>query len=100
MRPENLFAAPVLVNPLNGSGARIEHAGSAANLTYTDAGGTQHKYAVARPKFAQGIVQGDAGGWMYIASDHKSGIMFNLGAGGQVTGKPANPMMLQTMGGQ
>ena len=99
-RPESLFAEPAPVNPLNGSGARIEHAGSTATLTYTDAGGTLHKYAVARPTFAQGIVQGDAGGWMYIASDRKSGIMFNLGAGGQVTGKPANPMMLQMMSGQ
>ena len=88
---------PAPVDPLSGTNARIEHAGSTTTLTYTDSGGTSHEYAVARPKFAQGIVQGDAGGWMYLAPDHKSGIMFNMGANAQVTGKPANPMMLQMM---
>ena len=96
--PKRKAFVPTPVDPLSGSNAKIEHAGAKATLTYTDAGGAHHEYAVARPKFAQGIVQGDAGGWMYLAPDHKSGIMFNMGANASVTGKAANPMMLQMMG--
>lgn len=93
------FVAPVAVDPLQGVSAKIQHADSGTTLSYSDASGASHRYIVARPKFAQGMIQGDSGGWLYVAPDHKSGIVFNVGNDGQVSGKPANPMMLQMMAG-
>ncbi len=93
------IVAPVAVDPLQGVSAKIQHADAATTLSYSDASGAQHRYTVARPKFAQGMIQGDSGGWLYVAPDHKSGIVFNVENSGQVSGKPANPMMLQMMAG-
>jgi len=94
-------AAPTSVNPMSGSGARIEHSGATATLSYTDAGGTAHHYAVMRPKFAQSMPgNADQGAWIYVAPDHQSGVTFNVAASGQVTGSPLNPMMLRMATGQ
>jgi len=41
----------------------------------------------------------DTGGWVYVAPDHKSGVMFNVSASGGVSGKPMNPLMVQMMVG-
>src|SRR6185369_10179527 len=51
--PKRQAFTPAPVDPLSGTHAKIEHAGAKATLTYTDAGGAHHEYAVARPKFAQ-----------------------------------------------
>lgn len=88
------------VDPLSGGGAAITHSSGGATLTYTDAGGGRHSYAVARPKFAQQMMSGDLGGWVYVAPDRKSGVMFNIDGSGRAIGKPLNPMMLQMMAGQ
>jgi hypothetical protein len=91
----------VTVDPLSGSGAKIERGIDGTSLTYTDAGRVQLWYTVVRPKFAQGgLVNGDLGGWIYVAPDHKSGLMFNIAARGQVSGKAMNPIMMQMMVGQ
>ena len=89
------------VDPLNGSGAKIERgAADKATLTYTDAGGRKYSYVVVRPKFAaQMMANSDQGGWIHVADDGKSGVIYNVDASGNVSGKPINPMMLQMMVG-
>jgi hypothetical protein len=60
-----------------------------------------HRYAVMRPKFAQSMPgNSDAGAWIYVADDHRSGVTFNIAASGQVNGSPLNPLMLKMATGQ
>ena len=88
-------AAPAAVNvsPWNGSAAKLVHNSNGSLLEYTDTAGTQHQYAVARPKMLQGMA-GDLGSWLYVSPDKKSGTMFQLGADGSVRGDPVNPAKL------
>ena len=87
---------PAAVNPLNGSGAKIERTAKGATLTYSDAGGTRHSYPVTRPKFAQSMLgNSDLGAWIYVAEDRQSGVTFNIAASGQVSGSALNPIMLK-----
>ena len=88
------------VYPLNGSGAKITRAVNGATLTYIDAASNSHSYRAVRPKMAQQMMaNSDTGGWIYVAADHKSGIIFNMTEHGVVDGKPLNPMMMQMMVG-
>lgn len=92
----NPAPAPATVNPLNGSGAKIERTANGVTLTYSDAGGTRHSYPVTRPKFAQSMLgNSDLGAWIYVAEDRQSGVTFNIAASGQVSGSALNPMMLK-----
>jgi hypothetical protein len=89
-------ATPAEVNPFSGTGGKIERNGQSAFLSYTDASGATHRYAVMRPKFAQSMLANtDTGAWIYVAEDRQSGTSFNMAASGQVTGSPLNPVMLR-----
>ena len=59
-------------------------------LIYTDADG-EHRYRVQRPAMglpgaaAQQLNATDTGGWIYVAADGASGILFNITAEHSVT---------------
>ena len=89
------------VDVWSGSLAKITRDGASATLTYADAANRPHSFAVVRPKMAAGMLGNtDTGSWIYVAPDHKSGVMFNVSASGGVSGKAMNPLMMQMMVGQ
>lgn len=87
-----------------GTQARIERTSSGITLTYTDASG-EHRYKVRRP--ALGVTGGaaqqlnaiDTGGWLYVAADGASGILFNVTGTGAVTAMPIPAQALPMLAG-
>jgi len=76
--------------PAGGRDARILREASGIMLIYTDADG-EHRYRVQRPAMglpgaaAQQLNATDTGGWIYVAADGASGILFNITAEHSVT---------------
>jgi len=76
--------------PAGGNGARILREASVVTLIYKDADG-EHRYRVQRPAMglpaaaAQQLNTTDTGGWIYVAPDGASGILFNVTADHAVT---------------
>ncbi len=76
--------------PAGGRDARILREASGVTLVYSDADG-EHRYRVQRPAMglpgaaAQQLNAADTGGWIYVAPDGASGILFNVTADHAVT---------------
>ena len=88
------------VDVWSGTQAKITRDGDTTTLSYADAAKRPHSFVVVRSKMSPGMLgNGDAGGWIYVAPDRKSGVMFNVSASGGVSGKPMNPLMMQMMVG-
>lgn len=95
--PRPVTAAP---GPTAGTEVRIERGASGTTLHYKDANG-DHSYKVRRPATASaGVDSVDAGGWIYVAPDGKSGILFNVSASHSVVTMPLVQPMLGMLAGR
>ncbi|HTR35002.1 MAG TPA: hypothetical protein VMH80_03820 [Bryobacteraceae bacterium] len=84
----------------SGTDARIERAAAGITLSYRDAGG-EHRYTVRRPVTATaGTDAVDTGGWIYVAADGKSGMLFNVSANHSVSVMPLAQPMLGMLAGR
>jgi hypothetical protein len=96
-RPRPFTAPP---GSTGGTDAKIERNGRGATLSYQDGSG-EHRYAVRRPLTATaGTDAIDTGGWIYVAADGKSGMLFNVSANRSVTVMPLAQPMLGMLAGR
>jgi hypothetical protein len=80
--------------------ARIERGASGTTLRYKDASG-EHSYKVRRPAtVSAGVDSVDAGGWVYVAPDGKSGLLLNVSPNHSVSVMPLVPPMLGMLAGR
>jgi hypothetical protein len=83
-----------------GTDVRIERGSSGTTLYYKDAGG-EHSYKVRRPATAgAGVDSVDAGGWVYVAPNGKSGLLLNVSPNHSVTVMPLAQPMLGMLAGR
>jgi hypothetical protein len=82
-----------------GTDVRIERGASGTTLHYKDASG-EHSYKVRRPATASpGVDNVDAGGWVYVAPDGKSGLLLNVSPNHSVSVMPLVQPMLGMLAG-
>lgn len=97
-RPHPLGVAPP--GSTSGTDARIERSARGATLSFKDGSG-EHRYGVRRPVTAtSGTDAIDTGGWIYVAPDGKSGMLFNVSANHAVTVMPLAQPMLGMLAGR
>jgi len=83
-----------------GTDVRIERGASGTTLHYKDASG-EHSYKVRRPATASaGVDRVDAGGWVYVAPDGKSGLLLNVSPNHSVSVMPLAQPMLGMLAGR
>lgn len=83
-----------------GTDVRIERGASGNMLHYKDASG-EHSYKVRRPATASvGVDSIDAGGWVYVAPDGKSGLLLNVSPNHSVSVMPLVQPMLGMLAGR
>ena len=95
-------ARPVTAAPGStaGTDVRIERGASGTTLHYKDASG-EHSYKVRRPATASaGVDSVDAGGWVYVGPDGKSGLLLNVSPNHSVIVMPLVQPMLGMLAGR
>jgi hypothetical protein len=95
--PRPVAAAP---GSTAGTDVRIERGASGTTLHYRDESG-EHSYKVRRPATASaGVDRVDAGGWVYVAPDGKSGLLLNVSPNHSVIVMPLAQPMLGMLAGR